>query len=418
MRMEQLQVPSEQFIVGKLSNGTRWVHLPSVGQVAFAGIMVGVGSRDETPRLQGLSHLIEHMLFKGTAHRSAFHLSNRIESVGGELNAYTAKEETVIHAAFMPIYLERVVELLADILHHATFPQRELTRERTVVLEEIASYKDSPAELIYDEFEEMLYQGNPIAHGILGLPRDVRRFSREDILQYIGEYYHPGNTVFCCAGAFSTERVVKLAEHYFGSQPPKEKPSHTRETTRILVPPHSLRKHRSTSQAHCLIGAPALPMFHEDLPTMALIASMLGGYASTARLNRSLREQQGLAYIVEASHTAYSDTGFFSIYFGTDKTNLHKAILLTHRELEHLASQPLGSMQLRMAKRQFIGQMCIGTENVESKMLAAARATLEDQPYSTLQESIAQVEAVTAEQIMELTQSLLLPEKLYTLIYC
>lgn len=416
--MKQLQVPPEKIVVGRLNNGTQWVHIPTQGYVAFAGVMVGIGSRDEGPKQQGLSHLIEHMFFKGTTHRSAFHLSNRIESVGGELNAYTAKEETAIHAAFMPTYLERVVELLADIIHHATFPEHELAREKTVVLEEIASYRDSPAELIYDEFEEMLYQGNPIAHAILGTPRDVKRFTQGDILHYIQQHYRPGNTVFCCAGAFPTERVIRLAEQYFGTVTTYRDPAPTREATRIGIPPFSCRKHRATSQAHCLLGAPALPMFHDALPTMALITNILGGYAATSRLNRTLREQQGLAYTVEASHTAYSDTGFFSIYFGTDKDNLPKALRLVHRELELLASQPLGPIQLHLAKRQFVGQMCLGTENVESKMLAAARAALEGQQFNTLQESIEQIEGVTAEQIQLLTRDLLLPEKLYTLIYC
>lgn len=416
--LTQNQNHTPHFYTDTLSNGLQILHLPSTGQVAYAGLLIGTGSRDEAPHQHGISHLIEHMLFKGTTQRNAFHLAHRIESVGGEINAYTAKEETVLHAAFMPQYLERVTELLADIIQHATFPQHELQREKEVICEEIASYHDSPAELIYDEFEELIFQGHPLAHNILGTPNQLKRITREEIIHYIQHHYTPTRMVFCTAGNIPFSRVLTLANKYLASLQPAFTPSPRIPLQAVTLPaPYCKRQTKPTSQAHCLLGTTTLPLTHPHLPALALITNLLGGDASIAWLNRELREKKALVYTVDATHTAYTDTGLFTIYFATEKKNLNQALRIIHKQLHMLTQKPLGSQQLRLAKRQFIGQLGLAADNIEANMLAGARFLLEGLPLQSFEESRQEIQSISAELISTLAQQFLTPQQMYTLVY-
>lgn len=355
------------------------------------------------------------MFFKGTTRRKAFHVSNRVESVGGELNAYTSKEETAIHAAFMPQYLSRIVELLADVLCHATFPQHELLREREVILEEIASYRDTPTELIYDEFEDLLFSGNALGHSILGTPRMVRSFNRDSILAYTGRCYAPSRIAFCTSGPFPFKRIYALAQRLFADLPLACKASP--RPPLVLAPPSCRALRRQTAQAHCLTGAIGLPLGHPRSTALALLANILGGYASTSLLNRAMREEAGLAYTVEANVVAYIDTGLISFYFGTDKSNIPRAYDLLLNVLKQLRDAPLSDLKLHLAKRQFIGQLYLGAESHETIMLSSARRTIEGLPIQTLEDAHREINAVRATHIADLANELLRPEQLSTLLY-
>lgn len=399
----------------QLKNGLHIVHYETTSHVAYAGIMIGSGSRDELQHEQGLAHLVEHMLFKGTTKRKAFHIANRVESIGGELNAYTAKEETALHAVFIPTYLNRILELLADVICNASFPQHELEREREVILEEIASYRDAPAELIYDEFENLIYSGNSLGRSILGTPRSVKGFTRESILAYIERNYTTERLALCTAGPFPFKRVEALAEKLL-SDLPHAKAQRTRPTLQI-APPTATALKRHTAQAHCVVGTTGLPLDDPKSATLALLSNILGGYASTSLLNRNLREIEGLAYSVESNVVSYTDTGLFTIYFGTDKKQVNRSFDIVLKELKKLREKPLSTMKLHLAKRQFIGQLYLGAENLESIMLSGGRRTIENLPLLTLQEAQKEIQEITAQQIQEVANELLRPEQLSTLLY-
>ncbi len=400
---------------GELPNGIRWMHYQTHGYVAYAGVMLGVGSRDELAHQWGVAHLLEHMFFKGTTRRNAFQVSNRVESVGGEINAYTSKEETAIHAAFMPGYLARILELLADIIARPTFPEHQLERERDVILEEIASYRDTPSELIYDEFEELLFSDHPLAHSILGVPRNIRKCGRGDILAFQAEHYSPERMVVCTAGPFSPKRVGDTITRFFTDLPLRG------GSKRVLSPPQVQARGRSlrrrTAQAHCIVGGIGLSMRDERLPALALLSNILGGEASTSRLNRSIREKEGLAYTVESSLVSYLDTGLFAVYFGTDKNQVNRCFDILLRELRQLATHPLSTLQFSRAKRQFLGQLYLSSDNAEALMLSGARRILEGLPLLSLEDTQRELDALQPMQLADLVNELMRPEQLSTLLY-
>lgn len=402
---------------GELPSGLRWVHLRTSGRVAYAGVMLGVGSRDEAPEEWGVAHLIEHMLFKGTQRRSAFQVTYRVESVGGAFNAYTSSEETVLHAAFMPTYLARILELMADVVCNASFPEAELERERDVILEEYDSYEDSPAELIFDDFEELIFGDHPLAHSVLGTPEHIAHFQREDILRFLRRHYHPGRMVVCTAGPFTSPRVESLITRYFSAVPSLG--STPRQLQRVGTPPQSIRKRKDTTQAHCVMGGEALSLKTDRKQLLAfnLLLNILGGPASTCRLNRSLREREGLAYTVETDRGLYLDTGTYTIYFGTDKQQVNRCVDIVLKELALLRSTPLTPTQLRAAKRQFIGQTYLGMDSTESLMLLRARQVLDDLPAFSLDSTTALLETITAGDLAELAREFLVPERLFTVLY-
>ncbi|MDD3569070.1 MAG: pitrilysin family protein [Bacteroidales bacterium] len=398
-----------------LQNGIRIIHGRTDSPVAYCCMMVNAGTRDEMEHEHGLAHFIEHVLFKGTKRRKAYHINSRLEDVGGELNAYTTKEETVIHSTFLKEDYHRAVELTYDILFRSTFPERELAKEKDVVLDEINSYKDSPSELIFDDFEELLYPNHPFGRNILGAKKHIKRFTRNDIYHFMERCYNTDQMVFCSIGNVPFKRVVKLAERYFGSVT-----SNHRKIARVgFEPTMPLIKEvrKRTFQQHSIVGCRAYDLHHPNRVAMYLLNNVLGGPGQNSRLNLALRERTGYAYNVESSYTPYSDTGVFSIYFGSDKSNFDKSMEILHDELRVLREKKFGVQQLAKAKRQLIGQMAIASENNESLMLSVARSYMFYNSVESYSDINARIEAITTDDLLRVANEILSPESLTTLIY-
>ena len=310
------------------------IHKNTDSPVAHLGVLINTGSRDEKKNEHGLAHFIEHSVFKGTKKRRAFHVLSRIEGVGGELNAYTTKEETVLYSTFLTEYYERAAELLGDILLNSVYPEKELAREKEVIFEEINSYKDSPSDLIFDEFEELIYDGHPIARNILGTRKNILKFNREFILRFIKNNYHTDQIVISSVGNFNFDELIKLLEQNFGEMEEKPRTRIRKRFQNYLPQNRSVEK--ETYQSHCIVGNIAFDFQHPQRIVMVLLNNILGGQAMNSRLNLALRERRGMAYNVESGYTAYSDTGLFNVYFGTDKENLEKALSLVMKEFKLL----------------------------------------------------------------------------------
>ena len=399
------------FLTHTLKNGIRIIHRYTDSPVGHLGMLINAGSRDEKEDEHGLAHFIEHSVFKGTKKRKAFHILSRIEGVGGELNAYTTKEETVLYSTFLTEYYERTAELLSDILFNSIYPEKELNREKEVVVEEINSYKDSPSELIFDDFEELVYHGHPIARNILGTKKNVRKFNREKIFTFIENNYHTDQMVLSSVSNIEFTDLVKLLDKYFG---------HVEEKVRKKFAGYLPRKElimKDTFQSHCIIGNAAYDSSHPSRLAMVLLNNILGGHALNSRLNLALRERRGMAYNVESSYTAYSDTGLFNVYFGTDKENLDRAIALVNKEFDLLRNKKLGAIQLSKAKKQLIGQIAISTESREDLMLAMGKSYLLYDKVDPLRIVFRKIEELSAEQIQEVANAVLDKDKLSTLIY-
>jgi predicted Zn-dependent peptidase len=398
-----------------LDNGIRLVHHRIPGLVAHCGIIINVGSRDENDQEHGVAHFIEHMLFKGTRKRKTYHILSRLEDVGGELNAYTTKEETAIHASFLRNDYERAVELISDITFNSTFPEKEIEKEKEVVMEEINSYHDNPSELIFDDFEELIFSDQPIARNILGSPESVKSYSQKMIFNFISENYNTSEMVFCSVGNITDEIILKLFKKYFGHIVTNNNKTRLHKTW--IYKPSSLTKKMDTFQNHCIIGNLAYDMKDESRMRMFLLNNILGGQGLNSRLNLTLREKNGLAYNVESNYNPYSDTGVFSIYFGTDTQYLNKSIAIVMEELEKLRTSKLGTIQLSKAKNQIKGYLIRGYENHESLMLSLGKSLLVFNKIETIEQLCKKIDDISAIQLQETAIDVFEPEKLSTLIY-
>ena len=392
-------------LLNTLDNGIRLVHYRIPGLVAHCGLIINTGSRDETVPEHGIAHFIEHMLFKGTKKRKAYHILSRLEDVGGELNAYTTKEETAIHASFLKEDYERAIELISDISFNSVFPEKEIEKEKDVVIEEINSYLDNPSELIFDDFEELIFSNQPIGRNILGTPDSVKSFSQKSIKSFISKNYNTSQMVFCSVGNIADEKILKLFRLNF------ENIVTEKQTEKInrswLYKPASVTKKMNTYQNHCIMGNLAYDLKDNRRMGMFLLNNILGGQGLNSRLNLSLREKHGFAYNVESSYSPYNDTGIFSIYFGTDSQYLNKSIAIALIELGKLRNTKLGTIQLSKAKSQIKGYLARGYENHESLMLSLGKSLL----------IFNKIDAVTASELMETANEIFDPEKLSTLIY-
>ncbi len=398
-----------------LPNGIRMIHASVDSPVAHCGVVINTGSRDESPEEHGMAHFIEHTIFKGTAKRKAYHIISRLEDVGGEMNAYTSKEETAIHASFLCEYYERAIELFSDILIDSTFPDKELKKEQEVIVDEINSYNDTPSELIFDEFEELIYEGHPMGRSILGTPDLVRGFGSSDIRNFIAKNYHTDQMVICSAGNIPAKKFFHLVQRYFDRLTPNHRLGE-RERFKSYTP--KLKKvEKNTFQAHCIIGGEAFDVYHPDRLKLVLLNSILGGQSGNSRLNLSLRERNGIAYNLESSYTAYSDTGTLTIYFGTDPENLDKALTLIDREIKLLQNKALGNLQLNKARKQLIGQLAMSQENHEDLMLAIGKSMLVFNKVESLEDIYRKIGEVSASQLMDVANRILEPKNLSTLIY-
>ena len=398
-----------------LSNGLRIVHLPSTSPVSYCGFAINAGTRDEEAHEFGLAHFVEHMLFKGTEKRKSWHILNRMENVGGELNAYTTKEETFVYSIFMEEHYRRAFELLVDLVFHSQFPEQEIEKEVDVILDEISSYEDSPSELIFDEFENLLFDGHALGHNILGNEQSLLTFNTESGKSFIQRFYAPENMVFFSMGRIPFKKIVQMAETMLSGI---TLPMATRNRIAPLdIFPVTRQVQKDTHQAHVLIGGRAYSMYNEKRLSLFLLNNLLGGPGMNSRLNVSLREKHGLVYNVESNVTSYTDTGVVSIYFGTDPKNKEKAIRLVHKELTKLRDVKLSTSQLTAAKKQLIGQLGVSGDNCEGLFLGLGKSFLHYNRYDTLPEVFAKVDSLTAENILEVANDVFAPERLFSLIY-
>ena len=398
-----------------LNNGIKIIlsHTPS--RVTYSGVYINVGSRDERGNDEGMAHFIEHSLFKGTEHRRAYHIQNRIDGVGGELNAFTTKEETCVYASSLSEHLERCLELFSDILFHSTFPLDEIAREQDVVLEEINSYNDTPSELIYDQYEELAYEGHPLAHNILGSKRNVKRFTPESIRNFMRSNYTPSRMVITVSGNVKFDKLVRLCEKYFGHY--ENHPSAVDRSAKPEFRTFDRHINRRTHQAHLLIGCEAPDVYSNDKTAFSLLNNILGGPAMNSRLNVAIREHYGFCYNIESQYIPFSDTGLFYIYAGVDLDAQEKARKLIVNELTRIADTPLSTAQLRAAQRQMIGQMAINDDFGMNEMQAIGKAYLCYDHVNTLEEMNADLMAVTADDLQRVAQERFNPDRFGTLIY-
>ncbi|HOV35328.1 MAG TPA: pitrilysin family protein [Dysgonamonadaceae bacterium] len=387
-----------------LSNGLRIIHQPFSSNISYCGIVVNAGSRDEYPDEIGLAHFVEHMLFKGTEHRRAYHIANRMESVGGEMNAYTTKEETYIYSTFLEPYFARAVELLSDVVFHSEFRQHEIERERDVVLDEINSYIDTPSEQIYDDFENLVFDGNELGHYILGTPKSVSSFDSETVKQFVNRQYRPDRMVFFSFGSTPFAKVARLVEKYF-SQSFEALPFKERIKPTKNIP---IRKiiNKKSAQAHTIIGRQTIDMFDSRCYAFYLLNHILSGGMSS-RLNNSLREKNGLVYQVESNVTFYTDTGIFYIYFACDSKDIERCIDLIDKEFTRIHQRPITEKQLLLAKRQLKGQWGISSENHENVALAMAKSFLHFNDYLSFEEMLEKIDAVSSIEIQTLVDEFL-----------
>jgi predicted Zn-dependent peptidase len=399
----------------ELPNGIRLVHNATTGAVAHCGIIINAGSRDELPEEHGMAHFIEHMLFKGTMHRKAYHILSRLEDVGGELNAYTTKEETAIHASFLKEHYPRATELIADLLFSSTFPPAEIEKEKEVVMEEINSYLDNPAEYIFDEFEELIFPHQPLGRSILGRAQTVRSITGDSIRNFIRRNYSTSQMVFCSVGAISPREIISLFEKYFSRAEAVN--GHPRRKTEYRYTPVTTEKKMDTWQNHCIIGNIGYDLHHRRRMGLFMLNNILGGQGLNSRLNLSLREKRGYAYNVESVYNPYTDTGLITIYFGTDMRNLEKSIALTHAELRKLQNQPLGTLQMTRAKNQIKGYLARAYENHESLMLSLGKSLLVFNRIDTISQTFEKIDAVTPADLTEIANIVFDSSSLSTLIY-
>lgn len=400
-----------------LSNGLRVIHQPSDSNVVYCGYELNVGTRNEEPGYEGMAHFCEHVSFKGTKRRKSWHISNALESVGGDLNAYTNKEDTVYYAAVLKEHTARAIDLLTDIVFYSTYPQAEIDKEVEVICDEIESYNDSPAELIYDEFENLLFANHALGHNILGTAERVRSFKTADAQRFTQRYYRPENSIFFLYGDVDFKRVVRLLERATSDFTPS-KPIIEPALNQPLPPnmPDFIEKNHGTHQAHVMVGTRGYDIHDKRRMSLYLLNNLLGGPGMNARLNLSLRERHGLVYTVESSMVSYCDTGVWAIYFGCDPKDVGRCLKLVHKELDRVIQKPLSDTQLRAVKKQIKGQIGVACDNRESFALDFGKSYLHYGWERDLNSLFRHIDEVTAESMQQVAAELMQQERLTTLV--
>ena len=414
-----------------LDNGLRIIHLPSDSKVVYCGYQINAGTRNEEPGEEGLAHFCEHVTFKGTERRKAWHILNCLESVGGDLNAYTNKEGTVYYSAILKEHIARAVDLLTDIVFHSVYPQAEIDKEVDVICDEIESYNDSPAELIYDEFENIIFKGSPLGHNILGTAEQVRSFKTEDALRFTRKLYRPDNAIFFAYGDIDFKKLVRLLKKSFLSEERRVKSEkfnspeaqaqfniqHSTFNTQHSFEGQTIVMQKNTHQAHVMIGTRAYDVNDSRRMPLYLLNNMLGGPGMNAKLNLALREHNGLVYTVESTMVAYGDTGVWSIYFGCDEHDVKRCLRLVRKELDKFMQKPLSEAQLKAAKKQIKGQVGVACDNRENFALDFGKSFLHYGWEKNVDRLYEQVDEITAEQIQAVAQELFDKDRLTTLIF-
>lgn len=406
----------EDYELHTLPNGIRIVHKQILHtQIAHCGIMLDIGSRDETPDQLGLAHFWEHMAFKGTEKRRSHHIINRLENVGGELNAYTTKEKVCFHASVLGLHFEKATELLADIAFHSVFPEKQIERERGVILEEMAMYYDSPEDALQDDFDQLVFQNHALGSNILGTPETVNSFTREYLQQFIADNLDTGRIVFASVSNDPFPKVVKMVSKYL-TDIPQQTTTRQRKAPTVYVPQRQIVE-RPITQAQCALGRPAFALTDPRRLPFFMLVNLLGGQGMNSRLNMNLREKFGLVYSIDAGYTPYLDTGFLGIYFGTDPKKVNRAQALILKEMQILRDKPLTTLQLHQTKEQLMGQLAMAEESNQSFMLMMAKSVLDINRVESLPDIFGEIRAVTAEQLQTLAQEMFEPDQMSYLTF-
>lgn len=398
-----------------LPNGIRIVHKQVDAEVAHCGIIINTGSRDENEEEQGMAHFIEHVLFKGTKKRRAYHILSRLEDVGGELNAYTTKEETFIYGTFLKEFYSRAVELICDITFNSVFPEKELVKEKEVIIDEINSYLDSPSEQIFDDFDELVFDGHPLGKNILGTPETLKSFNKQSVLDFIQRNYTTDQMVFCSVGNISPKRLLALCEKHLkdvpakGGRPARQLFTGYKPTDRVIK--------RNTYQAHMILGCEAYSLKNEKRLGLLLLNNLLGGPGMNSRLNLNIREKHGITYNLESHYSGYSDTGIFMVYLGTDQKYLNRSVKLVKAELKKLREKKLGTLQLHKAKLQLMGYQAISYENNSNKLVGYGKSFLIFNKVKTLRQIQDEISTLTGSQLLEIANEIFDEKQLSSVVY-
>lgn len=405
----------EDFYQFTLPNGIKVIHQPTLGMASHIGVFIDSGTRDEEHDQHGLAHYIEHCLFKGTKNRKAYHILSRLDTVGGELNAFTSKEDTTYYASFLHEHYERAIELLSDITFSSNFPEKEIIKEKLIIIDEIYSYLDSPGEQIFDDFEDLIFNQHELGKSILGTSENLKKYKRNDLLRYYAKHYVSQNTTIASVGNIASEKLERLIRKYF-----ENIPSLSIQKKRLAFVPNAT-VHKSVdkeiTQAHLMLGAPAYGNTNEKRRPLILLNNLLGGPAMNSRLNLNISEKYGFAYNLESNYTPYSDTGFFSVYIGTEEKAIEKATKLIHKELKKLQEVRLGVNQLHQAKQQLKGQIALGQESGSALMLTLGKSLQIYDKVDPLRQVYQEIDQVTSLQLLEIANEIFDQRNLSSLTY-
>jgi predicted Zn-dependent peptidase len=399
-----------------LGNKLRIIHLLSNSPVTYCGFAVNVGTRNEEPHQAGLAHFIEHMLFKGTQKRKAWHILNRMENVGGELNAYTTKEETFLYTVCLSEDSERAIELLSDLIFHSQFPETEMAKEREVIIDEINSYRDNPSELIFDEFENLLFQGNEMGHNILGDEASLQTFTPEVCREFTGRFYHPDNLIFFFCGQASSAKILRLAQKYFLTENNTPSQKWKRKIPENSKPVQEV-KEKGLHQSYVIVGGRSYDLYDKNRTGLFLLNNLLGGPGMNSRLNIVLREKNGLVYSVDSGVTAYTDSGVFTVYFACDHNTTDRCLSLVYKELKRMRENKLTTSQLNVAVKQLKGQLGVSSDHKENRALGMGKSFLHCNKYDTLADIYRKIDALTSVQLGDIANEIWDENKLFLLIF-
>ncbi len=406
----------KEFEMHTMPNGIRVLHKQvNNTKIAHCGFMLDIGSRDESEENQGIAHFWEHMAFKGTKRRKAFHILNRIDSVGGELNAYTTKEKIAFYASTLDTYFEKAFELLTDITFDSIFPEKQIEKERNVILEEMSMYYDAPDDAIQDEFDDLIFSNHPLGMNILGTSDSVRSFQKTDFQTFIADHINTEKLVFCSVSNLPFKKVLKLADKYLSEIPSYSAVKERKPFDKYIPGIRSVK--RNITQAHCAIGRNAYPITSDKRLPFFMLANILGGPGMNSRLNLALREKHGFVYSIDATYQSYTDTGLFGIFFGTEPKQLKRSIKLVNKEFKKLREIPLGTLQLHTAKEQLMGQLAMSDENNTSYMLMMGKSILDLGRIDTLDQIFDRIKSVSAKELQDIANEMLQEDELSMLTF-
>ncbi len=404
-----------EYNVYTLNNGIRLLHVPAASAISHACIIINSGARDEQTQQMGLAHFIEHLIFKRTAKRNTNQILNRLESVGADLNAYTTKEYTCIHASFLNPYLDRTLELFNDIVFCSTFPEEEMDKEKSVILDEITSYLDQPEEAINDDFEDLVFANHALGRNILGTPKTVMQFTQKDIHQFIAANYQTNKIIVAVLGNYTLQKAIKIGAKYFEAIPKNIAACTRVAPTKNLV--QNVVVNKPIMQAHCMMGAQAYSQHHPYKTGLLLLNNMLGGNGMSSILNLQIREKHGIAYTIESNYSPLSDTGIFALYFGCDKEKVAKATSLIFKEFTKLRNNGLNEIQLQKAKNKFIGQIALGEENRIGLIIAMAKSLIDYNKIDDLTTIFNKIREVSTKDMANIINETLVPNNLTALTF-